>query len=47
MFVNVQHLGNGDPAVSNFPEPFTGASGPVPRDATIVLRRTDGGTVGS
>jgi len=47
MFVNVQHPGEGDPALTNFPEPHTGASGPVPRDATVVLTRADGGVVGS
>ncbi|WP_432559647.1 PhoX family protein [Granulicoccus sp. GXG6511] len=47
MLANIQHPGNGDPSVSNFPEPFTGASGPVPRDATIVIVRKNGGIVGS
>ena len=42
MFINVQHPGNGDPAISLWP-----GSGPVPRDATVVLQRKDGGIVGS
>ena len=46
VFINVQHPGDGDPAVSNFPIP--GAGGPqVPRDATIVITRKDGGIIGS
>ena len=47
MFVNLQHPGDGDPKNSNFPAKFTGASGPVPRDCTIVITRKDGGIVGS
>ena len=47
MFVNVQHPGDGDPALTNFPEPFTGATGPIPRDATIVITKRDGGIIGS
>lgn len=46
MFVNLQHPGDGDPSLTNFPEPFTGASGPVPRDATIVITRADGKVIG-
>lgn len=46
MFVNLQHPGDGDPALTNFPEPFTGASGPIPRDATIVITRKDGKRIG-
>ena len=45
LFVNVQHPGNGDPAVTNFPAPL--GSGAVPRDCTIVITRKDGGIVGS
>ncbi len=46
MFINLQHPGNGDPAVTNFPVP--GSGGPeIPRDATIAIRKTGGGTVGS
>ena len=47
MFVNLQHPGDGDPKVSNFPEPFTGATGPVPRDCTIVITRKNGDVIGS
>lgn len=45
MFVNVQHPGNGDPTVTNFPAPLDGMT--VPRDATIVISRKRGGVVGS
>ena len=44
MFVNLQHPGNGDPEETTFPDYVDGA---VPRDATIVIRRKDGGIVGS
>lgn len=47
LFVNLQHPGDGDPKLSNFPAEFSGASGPVPRDCTIVITRKDGGIVGS
>ncbi len=43
LFVNIQHPGNGDPALTQFPN----LGDPVPRDATVVLRRKDGGIVGS
>ncbi len=43
MFINIQHPGNGDPEATLFP--FLGDA--VPRDSTIVLRRKDGGVVGS
>lgn len=45
LFINVQHPGDGDPETSSFPAP-TG-SGEIPRDATVVLKRKDGGIVGS
>lgn len=45
LFINVQHPGNGLPSVTSFPLPFDGVS--VPRDCTLVLRRNDGGLVGS
>ncbi len=45
LFINIQHPGNGNPAVSNFPAPTDGAT--VPRDATIVITRKDGGIIGS
>ncbi len=44
MFINIQHPGNGDPAISLFPF-LDGA--PVPRDCTVVITRKDGGVVGS
>ena len=47
MFVNLQHPGDGDPKISNYPAAFTGASGPKPRDCTIVITRKDGGIIGS
>ncbi len=47
MFVNLQHPGDGDPKVTNFPAKFTGAAGPRPRDCTIVITRKDGGIIGS
>jgi secreted PhoX family phosphatase len=47
MFVNIQHPGDGSAAVTNFPEFFVGASGPVPRDCTIVIKRINGGVIGS
>jgi len=45
MFINIQHPGNGDPARANFPAAKNGVT--VPRDATIVLTRVDGGIIGS
>ncbi len=45
LFVNIQHPGNGDPRLTNFPEAFDGKT--VPRDCTLALRRKDGGVVGS
>ena len=45
MFVNIQHPGNGDPTRTNFPAPLDGVT--VPRDATIVITRKDGGVIGS
>lgn len=47
MFVNLQHPGDGDPNRTNFPAEFTGAAGPIPRDATVVITRLDGGVIGS
>ncbi|MEM8772607.1 MAG: alkaline phosphatase PhoX [Pseudomonadota bacterium] len=44
-FTNIQHPGNGDPADTSFPLPFNGRT--IPRDATLVIRRKDGGVVGS
>ena len=45
MFINMQHPGNGDPSLTNFPAPFDGVT--VPRDCTIVITRKDGGVIGS
>ncbi len=45
MFINIQHPGNGDRARTNFPAAENGVT--VPRDATIVLTRKDGGIIGS
>ncbi|MDH3295057.1 MAG: DUF839 domain-containing protein, partial [Acidimicrobiia bacterium] len=43
MFINVQHPGDGDSAKTLFPF----YEGPVPRDATVVITRKDGGIIGS
>lgn len=43
MFINLQHPGNGDPELTGFPD----YDGTVPRDATLVVTRKDGGIVGS
>jgi secreted PhoX family phosphatase len=45
MFVNLQHVGNGDPLATNFPVPYDGKT--IPRDATLVITRKDGGIIGS
>lgn len=45
LFVNLQHPGNGNPALTNFPA--SQGSGKIPRDATVVITRKDGGIVGS
>jgi len=45
MFINLQHPGNGDPALTNFPAPQ--GSGRIPRDATVVITRKNGGIIGS
>ncbi|NJL37724.1 MAG: PhoX family phosphatase [Leptolyngbyaceae cyanobacterium RM2_2_4] len=45
MFVNVQHPGDGDPTLTNFPAPQ--GSGRIPRDVTIVITRKNGGIIGS
>ena len=45
MFINIQHPGDGDPTVTNFPA--SQGSGKIPRDCTLVLTRKDGGIVGS
>ena len=45
MFVNTQHPGNGDPTLTNFPAQSDGVT--IPRDATLVITRKDGGIIGS
>ena len=45
LFCNTQHPGNGNPLVTNFPAPIDGYT--IPRDCTFVVRRKDGGIVGS
>lgn len=45
MFINTQHPGNGDPSLTNFPAPFDGVT--IPRDATFVITKKDGGIIGS
>ncbi len=45
MFVNIQHPGNGDPSVTNFPATQDGVT--VPRDCTIAITRRNGGIIGS
>ncbi|MCU0260379.1 MAG: PhoX family phosphatase [Ilumatobacteraceae bacterium] len=45
MFANLQHPGDGDPSLTSFPKPFDGTT--IPRDATLVITRKDGGIVGS
>ena len=45
LFINIQHPGKGDPTQTNFPAVTDGLT--VPRDATIVMTRKDGGIVGS
>jgi secreted PhoX family phosphatase len=45
LFCNTQHPGNGDPSRTNFPASPDGVT--IPRDCTIVIRRKDGGVVGS
>ena len=43
MFVNLQHPGDGDPAVSNWP----GGGSSLPRPATIIITKDDGGVIGT
>ncbi len=48
MFTNTQHPGNGDPTATNFPVLNDTPDGvTIPRDATFVITRKDGGIVGS
>ena len=44
-FINLQHPGNGNPTSTNFPAPTDGVT--IPRDCTLVIRRKDGGVIGS
>lgn len=44
-FINIQHPGNGSPSSTSFPAPFDGIT--IPRDCTLVIRRKDGGIIGS
>lgn len=44
MFINVQHPGNGDPEESSWP---SGIAGELPRPATVVITKDDGGMIGS
>jgi len=44
-FVNIQHPGNGSPSATNFPAYYDGIT--IPRDCTLVIRRKDGGIIGS
>jgi secreted PhoX family phosphatase len=45
LFVNIQHPGKGNPALTNFPLAYDGNT--IPRDSTLVITRKDGGIVGS
>ncbi|GAB4351970.1 MAG: PhoX family phosphatase [Immundisolibacter sp.] len=48
LFINVQHPGDGDPSATNFPVPNGVPDGvTIPRDATVVITRKDGGIIGS
>lgn len=44
-FINIQHPGNGDPSLTNFPADRDGVT--IPRDCTLVITRKDGGIIGS
>ena len=44
-FTNIQHPGNGDPSRTSFPLAFDGVT--IPRDATLIITKKDGGIVGS
>ncbi len=48
LFINTQHPGNGNPNLTNFPVLNAVPDGvTVPRDATFVITRKDGGIIGS
>lgn len=44
-FTNIQHPGNGNPALTNFPLPYDGVT--IPRDATLIIEKKGPGKVGS
>jgi secreted PhoX family phosphatase len=44
-FINIQHPGNGSPETTSFPALPDGKT--IPRDCTLVIRRKDGGIIGS
>lgn len=44
-FINIQHPGNGSPETTSFPALPDGTT--IPRDCTLVIRRKDGGIIGS
>lgn len=44
-FTNLQHPGNGDPSATSFPSAADGVT--IPRDATLVITRKNGGVIGS
>ncbi|MEM9103494.1 MAG: PhoX family phosphatase [Pseudomonadota bacterium] len=45
MFINVQHPGNGDPSLTNFPALPDGQT--IPRDCTLVITHKKGKVIGS
>ncbi len=48
LFINTQHPGNGNPNLTNFPVLNEVPDGEtIPRDATFVITRKDGGVIGS
>ncbi|BAZ94772.1 phosphatase [Thiohalobacter thiocyanaticus] len=48
LFVNIQHPGDGDPNQTNFPLLNAAPDGvTIPRDATVVITRRDGGIIGA
>ncbi len=47
LFINLQHPGNGDPNLTAFPTKREPDGVTIPRDATLVITRKDGGIIGS
>jgi secreted PhoX family phosphatase len=43
--INIQHPGNGNPLLTNFPAETDGYT--IPRDCTLLITRKDGGIIGS